>query len=269
MTGFDPVGHRPDDIGNDPVLGIVSAADHVAAARCGQADALLAEISLAIGPHDHLGRRLGRGIRVLAAERRALVESRAALVIGVDLVRGDDENCRDLGALPQRLENMGRAHHVGRESVAGIGDRGAHQRPRRQMQDDFGSGGAHSSAHGSLIPEVAEGTRAVFADMRQFEQCGAGGGRKGEAIDLRAHRAQPKRQPAALEPRVTGQEHAPAGPERWIDHRAPCPDAARWETDRPIAGTECAARTKDFMACEPFTASLARTKPGPPNAGTA
>ena len=149
-------GGRADEVGNQAIDRPVAAADDIAGAGAGQANAPVREKPLGVSGGDQFLARLGGAVGIVAAERIVFAEGRAAPVVGVDLVAGDHDDGLERRACSQGFEQIRRAHDIGGEGRPRIGVGGAHQGLGGEMKDDFRVGtGDRRHGHGG-VAEIAD-----------------------------------------------------------------------------------------------------------------
>jgi hypothetical protein len=126
------------DIGDQPVLREIAAADHIAAPHGGQRRAGRLEIRGAVAGHQKLAPRLGGRIGILAAQPVVFGEGTAGIVVVIDLVGGDHENRHPGRMGVDRIEEHARADDIGAPGLVRVADRAAHQCLGGHVQHQIG-----------------------------------------------------------------------------------------------------------------------------------
>jgi hypothetical protein len=129
---------RAHDIGDQPVLGEIAAADHVAAPHGGQRRARRLEIRGAVAGHQKLAPRLGGRIGILAAQPVVFREGTAGIVVVIDLVGGDHEHRHPGRMGVDRIQEHAGADDIGAPGLVRVADRAAHQRLGGHVQHQIG-----------------------------------------------------------------------------------------------------------------------------------
>ncbi|MCY1418488.1 hypothetical protein D9M71_340490 [compost metagenome] len=212
-------GPRLEHIGDQPLGRKVAAAEHIAGTRSGQAQAMLGmalgrKERRGIGLREDLAASLATAVRVVPAQRFVLTVGPSPFLVGVHLVGGDHHAGTNATDLAHRFEQVESAHDIGRIGAQRIAVAFAYQGLGRQVQDDFRLHFGDQLQQHTQVAHVATAVIDAFADPRQFEQARLGRRVEGKTGDLGTQALQPKRQPAALETGVAGDQDALAGPER-------------------------------------------------------
>jgi hypothetical protein len=157
---------RGEHVGDQAVGAPVASADHVpgAAGRDRQA------VRLAVRRGDVLGRRLGRRVRVVAAERVGLGMGRGPR--GVALVRRDHDDRLGAAGRAHRVEQRGRPEDVDGERLARRRERAAHERLGGEVEDDLRGRRAHRLGDRTLVAHIAAHVPHGVADLRERVQRG-------------------------------------------------------------------------------------------------
>ena len=169
----------------------------------------------AVRRRDQLLRRLARTVRILPAERIVFAIRRPRRARRVAFVGGHDDDGAHGVARAHGVEDGRRAARVRLERRARLRVRRAHDRLRREVEDDVGAEPLHRAADGVRIANVGDRRVDDLAEAQRFEQAWAAGLRR-ERIpgDGRAVAHEPPRKPRAFESRVAGDQHAATVPGR-------------------------------------------------------
>src|SRR5690606_22356884 len=117
-------------------------------------------------------------------------------------------------ALAQRVEQVHRAHDVGRIGADRVGEGVAHDRLRRQVHDDLRPAARDGAGERVGVADVADHALDVVAEGDRPEQIRIGRWGQGIAGDAGAEAREPQAEPAADEAGVTRDEDPAAAPER-------------------------------------------------------
>ncbi len=166
----------------------------------------------AVARRDQLGGRLAGAVGIVAAEGIVLAVRIRPLVVAIDLVGRDDDGDADVVEIAQRVEQMRRAHRVGREGRERVAVARPHQRLRREMEDDLRPRRAHRGGGRGGVAQVDDPAGEHSVEVGEPVQALVRGGER-EPGDVGAEPLQPERQPRALEAGVAGEEDALAAPE--------------------------------------------------------
>jgi hypothetical protein len=98
---------------------------------------------------------LGRGVRIVAAERIVLSKRVRTAVVAIALVARHDDHRARVGLHSQRLQHLCGPGHVDRERLDRLAQPTAHQRLGGHVDDDLGPGAGDRRSHLALGPYVA------------------------------------------------------------------------------------------------------------------
>ena len=191
-------------IGDDAVFGPVAAADDIAGAGAGDADAVAFEERFAPGGDGEFGAGLARAVGIVAAERVFLAIAVVPLAVFVALVRGDEDGGAGLGEFAQGLEHVDGAEHIGLPGLDRQAVGAAHEWLRGEVKDEIGVRLTDRVADGHWIADVAENVADARLERELLEKRGGGVRRKREAVDVGAQGQEPFGEPASLEARDAG-----------------------------------------------------------------
>ncbi len=136
------------------------------------------------------------------------------------------------------LKHPGRAQNVGVEGCQRILVRRTHQRKGRHMDDHLGRELAQRFFKGGVVVDVRMPAVHQFVQAQAAEHGRRARRVQGNAHDLRPQHVQPHGEPASLEARMPGDEHAPAVVKLFqhglkMHRKSPCPACAARADYRP------------------------------------
>ena len=201
------------DVRHQSVCCPVTAANHVAGASRGQADAGLLQKGLAVRAADQLCTALAVGVGVVATHGLVFSVAPDPFLVLVALVGGDVDNGLDGARLACRLQHVDRAHHVGCIGFDGLLVGQPHQWLCRHVDDDFRLELVHLGLHSSKVTDVGDAVLHALRYPSNVKQCRVTWWRQRDAAQVRPHGLQPQAQPTSLEAGVTRQQDAFALPE--------------------------------------------------------
>ena len=228
---------RSHDVGNQAVLSPVAPADHIAGAGGAQArtGGIRSEERAQVGVRHQLGAALGAGVRIVSALGVVLHERTTLFPVVVALVRRDVHDGPHTRRLAHGLKHVHRAHHIGLVRSPRVTERPAHERLSSHVDDDL-RGDGEGLAYCRRVTDVAPDLCHSVPDAAELVQGGRRGNRMREACDLRAHPAQPEREPGSLEAGMASDQDAPVPPEAGVYcHVGPTPMSSTGRAPTPRA----------------------------------
>jgi len=207
------------------VFGIVSRIEIGRAKRCG----------------DQFRATLAVAVWVVAAHRFRFAIAPDPFAVFVALVTRHIDHSLDARHLADRIKEMDRAHDIGRVGLDRVGIRITHQRLRGHVDDDFGLCVSECLLQGRLVAHIANDRDHAIRDAGFFKQARRGVRCQRKTGDLRAHRLQPQRNPAAFETGMTRQKDALTLPKCAVHshtfHGAlpDCQSSSKWILSRSVS----------------------------------
>ena len=202
MRGRCTAEHCADDIRNKSIGCPVTAADDVARADRRDARAVLEE-GTAVGRDHELGRALAAAVGVVPAHRIAFAIGPDPLAVFVAFVAGDGDDGANAFRPAAGVEQMHRAHDVGRVGLDRIVVRIADERLGSEVEDDLRLA-PHSRP---LRPHPCRGRRL---------RCGSRARRAGSARRGSARSAAAREKPVTSAPSWCSQSAQPAALEAGV-----------------------------------------------------
>ena len=152
----------------------------------------------------------------MPAERIALTEGAAAVVVGVDFVGGDDEHRFQPVTGQRGIEEMRGSHDIGFKGQRRLAIGAAHQRLRCKMEHDLRLRCGGNARHRRAIADIRDVVRYAARNLREVEKAWIGLRCERKPVDIRAHFGEPERGPASLEAGMPGQQNALSSPETGV-----------------------------------------------------
>ena len=200
--------HGPHTVRDDPVVGKITAADHISGPGSGNGTVSVRKEGLLIAVSHQLGTGFAVGIRIIAIQRIALPVSILPLPVLIHLVGGHIQKGLHGRRQAHALQHIHRAHHIGLIGVDRILVGIPHDGLCSQMQHDLRLYPVKDLFQMPQIPDISDHTVHGIRQPGNRKQ-----GRVGRCLGritghLRTGQCQDPAQPGALKAGVTGHQNA-------------------------------------------------------------
>ena len=193
---------------DNPVARKVAAANHIAGAGGGNRQAFFGKETAAIAVRHKIRAGFGIGIGIVAVERVVLAVTPAPFTVQVYLVCRDvDDGLHRTFGRAHTFQQVHRAHDVRLIRFRRADIRHAHERLRRQVQDNLRPGFVKRFLQGVPVAHVPGDGVDMPLQACQREKVRIGWRGERIARDVRAGQGKHVAHPGALEPGVAGEEH--------------------------------------------------------------
>ena len=204
-----PRRHRPDTVGDDPVIGKVAAAYDIARSGCGHPTPVIAEKRFYIAVGHQLRAGFAVGVGIIAVQVVALPVTVLPLLIFINLVRGHVETGPYRPGQPDALQHINGSHDIGLVGADRIFVGIPHNGLGSQVKHNLRLCLFKNLLQMLQIPDIAYDAVHPGVESCPIEQVGACGRLLGISRNYGAHIHENPAQPGPLKPCMACDQHPP------------------------------------------------------------